>query len=284
MFYDLLSWCVFLIVAIAAVEFFRWLFITPPGEEPEDDRDAEGMKEACRYDLRKFCEYYLRDTFYNEFTPRQARTIAGLQSVILFGGEFPGVIGRGEGTTSMIKAAAIWAAAYRHRKFIVLLSCWASSAIALRCQVEGELWENARLVRDFPRGKPWSPIGFYSLSENLRQVIEVNYVTCPDCVLVDSVESNPKTRAIVERRRRYLKRFVDDLHFRQPAGGQLAVANLVGVERQQELLAKYARAQAINQMTAEEIRAKFAKWSESQPISVGQAYVQSEPPAAPRGE
>ncbi|MEW4566113.1 hypothetical protein AB1K70_26585 [Bremerella sp. JC770] len=300
MFYDLLSWCVLLIVAIAAVEYFRWLFSTPPGEELEANQDREGMKEACRHDLWTFCEYYLGDTFTNSFTPHQTRMIAGLQSVILFGGHLNGDMYHGEGSTSILKAAAIWAAAYRHRAFIVVLTGHASNASMMRRQVESELWHNERLWEDFPQSDPWPPIGFLAISESLKGVIETNAENQrirPDCVLADSIVGGVTSFAAIDFRRRAFQRFVGGLHFNQPGERPLAIIELecvggkplssIGSMTTEELRAKCARASKINTMTAEEIRATFAKRSDSQPIKAGQAYVllddpEEDVPAAPQ--
>lgn len=282
MFIDLLSWCVLLIVAIAAVEYFRLLFTSSPGEEPEDD-DGEAMKEACRYDFRKFCEYYLAETFHDTFTPRQAKTIAGLQSVVLFGGHGQDQVHRGDGATSMTMAAAIWAAAYRHRAFIVVLTGQASAAATMRHQVESELWHNERLWEDFyPQVDPWPPIEFLSITESLRGVVDTNAEgrrIRPDCVLADSIGGWSRSPAEIENRRRAFQRFVGDLHFRQPGGKPLAIAELEGIEVEPR--------STLAGLTAEQLRAKYARPADPQPIKEGQAYVilddpEGDPPAAPR--
>jgi len=279
MFIHLVAWCLILLSLIVAVELCRWLFIWPPDDEPDDD-ECEGMKEACRYDFRKFCEYYLPETFYNEFTPRQARTIAGLQSVILFGHHGEAEMHHGEGTTSMIKAAAIWAAAYRHRDFIVVFTGQASAAEMMRRQVEAELWHNERLWEDFPQIDPWPPIAFLSITESLKGIIETTADgkrIRPDCVLADSIGGWARSLSDLENRRRTFQRFVGALHFCQPGSKKLAVAELVGVEP--------PRPSTIASMKASEIRGLFGQ--PGRRVKAGEAVVyvddqEGDPPAAPQ--
>lgn len=263
----LLELCVLLFLTIAAVEFIHWFYTRSPGEEPEDEHDGEAMKEACRYDFRKFCEYYLADTFHDTFTPSQAKTIAGLQTVILFGGHGVESIRRGCGATSMIMAAAIWAAAYRHRAFIVVLTGQASAAATMRHQVESELWHNERLWEDFPQGDPWPAIEFLSITESLRGVMETSEEgrrIRPDCILADSIGGWSSSPAEIDFRRRAFERFVGDLHYRQPGGRPLAIAELEGIEGEPR--------STLAGLTAAQLRAKYAR----------PADPQNGPPAAPK--
>ena len=293
MFGDLLSWFLVLMLVVAFIEYGRWLFSSPTREETTEC--GEGMKEACRYDLRKFCEYYLEETFYNEFTRDQAKAIAGLQSSILFGGEYLQPIERGLGCTSIIKAAAIWAAAYRHRSFIVVLCRQASHAQMMHHQVDDELWKNERLWDDFPRKTRWPSIAFLSITESLKGVIETNEAgqrIRPDCVLADSIDSGNFSLCENERRRRAFDRFVGSLHFQQPGTTPLAIGRLWGFESLRQIIDRVAAKslseglrkvhKSLTELHEFETRTRTSTGK----AKAGRAFVeldpQGEPPAAPQ--
>lgn len=283
----------FLLLGYIAFEVCFWCIPWRGREDPEDEHEAEGMKEACRYDFMRFCDYYFAESFAEPWTANQTKAIAGLQSVILFGGEFPHAMRSEEDATSLIKAAAIWAAAYRHRASILVLTDQASSAASLRHQVKDELWNNERLWKDFfPTNERGTEILTASITESLIALFYgCNTLrTPPDLVLADSIEGNTRSFAEVQRRRQHFKRVTDAQFYKQKDGHALAVASIRSVEpgaidpEEEHERNLAAIRQESKGLTVSEFVARHGFPS----IKAGQAFVnlgpQGDPPAAPRSE
>ena len=118
------------------------------GELP-DVVDPE-RKESCRFDLRKFCETYFPEVYSLEWSDDHLRAIEKLQKSVLEGGLFALAMARGSGKSSLTETAAIWAMAYGHREFIVIIGASEGAALEMLDSVKTELEVNEHLAEDFP--------------------------------------------------------------------------------------------------------------------------------------
>ena len=118
------------------------------GELPEVV-DPE-RKESCRFDLRKFCETYFPEVYSLEWSDDHLRAIEKLQKSVLEGGLFALAMARGSGKSSLTETAAIWAMAYGHREFIVIIGASEGAALEMLDSVKTELEVNEHLAEDFP--------------------------------------------------------------------------------------------------------------------------------------
>ena len=118
------------------------------GELP-DVADPE-RKEACRFDLRRFCETYFPEVYSLEWSDDHLRAIEKLQKAVLEGGLFALAMARGSGKSSLTETAAIWAMAYGHREFIVVIGASEGAALEMLDSIKTELEVNEHLAEDFP--------------------------------------------------------------------------------------------------------------------------------------
>ena len=118
------------------------------GELPEV-ADPE-RKEECRFDLRRFCERYFPEVYNLEWSEDHLRAIEKLQKAVLEGGLFALAMARGSGKSSLTETAAIWAMAYGHREFIVIIGASEGAALEMLDSIKTELEVNEHLAEDFP--------------------------------------------------------------------------------------------------------------------------------------
>ena len=107
-------------------------------------------KEACRFDFRKFCETYFPEVYNLEWSDDHLRAIEKLQKAVLEGGLFALAMARGSGKSSLTETAAIWAMAYGHREFIVVIGASEGAALEMLDSIKTELEVNEHLAEDFP--------------------------------------------------------------------------------------------------------------------------------------
>ena len=107
-------------------------------------------KEACRFDLRKFCETYFPEVYSLEWSSDHLRAIGKLQKAVLEGGLFALAMARGSGKSSLTETAAIWAMAYGHREFVVVIGASEGAALEMLDSIKTELEVNEHLAEDFP--------------------------------------------------------------------------------------------------------------------------------------
>lgn len=110
----------------------------------------EARKESCRFDFRKFCETYFPEVYNLEWSDDHLRAIGKLQKAILEGGLFALAMARGSGKSSLAETAAIWAMAYGHREFIVVIGASEGAALEMLDSIKTELEVNEHLQEDFP--------------------------------------------------------------------------------------------------------------------------------------
>ena len=107
-------------------------------------------KEACRDDLRRFCETYFPEVYSLAWSDDHLRAIGKLQKAVLDGGLFALAMARGSGKSSLTETAAIWAMAYGHREFIVVIGASEGAALEMLDSIKTELEVNEHLAADFP--------------------------------------------------------------------------------------------------------------------------------------
>ena len=110
----------------------------------------EVRKESCRFDFRKFCETYFPEVYNLEWSDDHLRAIEKLQKAVLEGGLFALAMARGSGKSSLTETAAIWAMAYGHREFIVIIGASEGAALEMLDSIKTELEVNEHLQEDFP--------------------------------------------------------------------------------------------------------------------------------------
>ena len=115
----------------------------PPVADPE-------AAERCSGDLRAFLERYLAATFCLEWSSDHLRVIETLERVILDGGQYALAMPRGNGKTSLVIGATIWAAVYGHRRFIVPIAATGPKAKGMLESIKAAIESNETLGADFP--------------------------------------------------------------------------------------------------------------------------------------
>ena len=107
-------------------------------------------RKKCKLSLRKFCETYLPETFHNEWSPDHLQVISRIEDAVLRGELFALAMPRGNGKTSLCKAAVLWAALYAHRRYIYLIAANATKAIDILEAIKTFIRFQVRIVEDFP--------------------------------------------------------------------------------------------------------------------------------------
>lgn len=115
----------------------------PAVAEPE-------RRERCRHDLRLFCETYFPEIFYLPWSPIQLETIKRLQAAVLTGGKFAIAMPRGTGKSTLCERAAIWAAVYGYRRFIVIIGAESNATGDVFRAIKSSFESNERFIADFP--------------------------------------------------------------------------------------------------------------------------------------
>jgi hypothetical protein len=108
-------------------------------------------REACRLDLRLFLETYFPGTFRHPFSPTHLKLIELTQKAILNGGLHCCSFFRGGGKTSVLARAVLWAIAYGHRRYAVIVGATEELAGKLMTKhIRSELTKKELLAADFP--------------------------------------------------------------------------------------------------------------------------------------
>lgn len=107
-------------------------------------------KEACRLNLRLFCETYFPETFTLEWSADHLRVIREIEQAVLHGGLFAMAMPRGSGKTTLCEVACLWAALYGHRQFIMLIGASQDASVESLDNMKASIRDNAMLEQDFP--------------------------------------------------------------------------------------------------------------------------------------
>ena len=109
-----------------------------------------GRRLECGADLAVFLRHYFPDEFSLPFSADQLEQLRAMQEVIAAGGRLAVAAPRGDGKTTRIIRAALWAMLYGHRRFLVPVAADEEKAGQILATVKAELSQNERLIADFP--------------------------------------------------------------------------------------------------------------------------------------
>ena len=115
----------------------------PPPQDP-------ARRAKCEQDFGLFCKTYFPGTFRHEWSAVHKRLIELIQMVVLVGALLAMGIPRGWGKTSLCVRGVIWAVAYRHHTFAMLIGASNEAAKAMILDIRTELETNPLLQEDFP--------------------------------------------------------------------------------------------------------------------------------------
>lgn len=107
-------------------------------------------REACRTDLKLFCETYRSNAFNLGWSPDHEDVLRLAQQVVLDGGLFAVAMPRGSGKTTIAITTALWALLYGHRRWVCLIGATSTKAVGLLKSIKSELRFNPMLMEDFP--------------------------------------------------------------------------------------------------------------------------------------
>jgi hypothetical protein len=107
-------------------------------------------REACRLNLRLFCETYFPRAFRLKWSRDHLRVIAKIESAVLKGGLSAFAMPRGSGKTTLASIAAIWAIVYGHRRWVCIIGATDDAACRLLSATKKDLLRNEILGSDFP--------------------------------------------------------------------------------------------------------------------------------------
>lgn len=109
------------------------------------------MRIACRDDLKLFCVSYLPSWFDKPFGRPHLTLIQSLENILKNGGRQAVALPRGTGKSTIVTAAIIWALAYGHRRYVVILGANSKAAKRFISLIGTTISTNhTPLSRDFP--------------------------------------------------------------------------------------------------------------------------------------
>ena len=126
--------------------------VSAAGRDIADDYPAPGNRRrrgACRKSLEKFLVTYFPRAFAKPFCDDHRKVIGKLEKAIREGGLFAVAMPRGQGKTSIIERAVLWALLYRFRRFGCLIGATDGAATSMLEHIKRELLFNPILGCDF---------------------------------------------------------------------------------------------------------------------------------------
>lgn len=168
--------------------------------------DEQSMKDICAHDLRKFCEYYLADSFKSKWSDKfHLWLIEKIEDVILNHSdeETRNVVAAPRGhakSTLTTFGSVIWAICYGYKHFIVIISATGPVAKQFLIDIRNELEYNERIKNDFGELKNddmWNSNEIYTKNKVFvtsrgagAQMRGMKFnSTRPDYVLLDDLET-----------------------------------------------------------------------------------------------
>lgn len=118
---------------------------------PLPDVGDPDRKAGCRLNLQLYLETYHPETFRNPWSQAQLDLIARCERAIRHGGLCAVAYPRGEGKSSIVECALLWAILYGHHRYVFILKAtddkFAEESLE---SIKAELESNDRLLADFP--------------------------------------------------------------------------------------------------------------------------------------
>ena len=120
------------------------------GPLPEVASEDQELVDRCKDDLKLFLETFLGAIFCLKWSEGHLRAIKTLEETILKGGQFALAMPRGNGKTSLVVGAIVWAIVYGHRRFIVAIAATGPKATEMLDSIKVLIETNELLGRCFP--------------------------------------------------------------------------------------------------------------------------------------
>lgn len=112
---------------------------------------APQRRKRCEKSLLKFCETYFKSSMFPmEFGANHRKIFAMAQKRLLDGGQQAVAAPRGEGKTTILEAAVIWAVLNGHHDYVLMLQATQGMAQESLVRIRSELETNELLLEDFP--------------------------------------------------------------------------------------------------------------------------------------
>ena len=116
-------------------------------------------RDACRFDLKLFCETYNPEAFYFGWSPDHVKVIERIEEAVLQGALYAFACPRGAGKTTICRMACLWAVSYAHSRYVFIVAANASKA-----------GENLDAVKVFVRFLPIYADDFPEVSFPIQQL------------------------------------------------------------------------------------------------------------------
>lgn len=175
------------------------------GKLRKGEGETQDIRDVCARDFKKFCEYYLGDSFKSPWSPFHLWLIDKIEDVVLNHSdeETRNVVAapRGHAKSTLTSFAfPIWCACYGYKKFIVIISATGPVAKQFIVDIRNELEFNDRIIRDFGRMKNddiWNSSEIYTQTKTFisskgagAQMRGMKFnSTRPDLVILDDLET-----------------------------------------------------------------------------------------------
>ena len=175
------------------------------GGQLRREGDCRSMKDICARDFRKFCEYYLADSFKSEWSPFHLWLIGKVEDIIFHHNdeETRNVVAapRGHAKSTLISFAfVLYCICYSYKRFIVIISATGPVAKQFIIDIRNELEFNEKIKADFGEMKNddmWNSNEIYTRTKVFltskgagAQMRGMKFnSTRPDLVILDDLET-----------------------------------------------------------------------------------------------
>lgn len=88
---------------------------------PTPDIASVQRRSRCRKSLRLFCETYNPESFWMPWSADHLRAIGRIEEAVIHGALYAFAEPRGNGKTSRVRMAALWALAYAYRRYVFVI-------------------------------------------------------------------------------------------------------------------------------------------------------------------
>lgn len=179
------------------------------GRLRKNDGEAQSMRDVCATDFKRFCEYYLAESFPSPWSPFHLWLIEKIEDVVLRHSdeETRNVVAapRGHAKSTITSFAfPIWCACYGYKKFIVIISATGPVAKQFIIDIRNELEFNDKIIRDFGRMRNddiWNSNEIFTQTKTFisskgagAQMRGMKFnSTRPDLVILDDLETDRKS-------------------------------------------------------------------------------------------
>lgn len=166
---------------------------------------SRSMRDICAHDFKKFCEYYLSDSFRSEWSSFHLWLIKKYEDIVLNHAdeETRNVVAspRGHAKSTLTSFGfVLWCICYNYKKFIVIISATGPVAKQFIIDIRNELEFNERIIADFGKMKNediWNSNELYTRNKVFltskgagAQMRGMKFnSTRPDMVILDDLET-----------------------------------------------------------------------------------------------